>query len=81
MYFPRYIVRRREESLTSKVHSTLSLKPTRTKKIEQLRKNLQNYENAHAETSVFEQKLIKIDDFNEAGEKEVKEGVEKRKMK
>ena len=44
-------------------------------------KNLQNYENTHAETSVFEQKPIKIDDFNEAKEKEVKECVEKRKMK
>ena len=44
-------------------------------------KNPQNYENAHAETSVFEQKSIKTDDFNEAEEKEVKEHVEKRKMK
>ena len=44
-------------------------------------KNPQNYKNAHAETWVFEQKSIKIDDFNEAVEKEVKERVEKRKMK
>ena len=51
------------------------------KKFEQLRKSPQNYGNAHAETSVFEQKLIKIDDFNEAEEKEVKEGVKKRKIK
>ena len=51
------------------------------KEIEQLGKNPQNYKNAHAETSVFEQKPIKIDDFNEAEEKEVKERVEKRKVK
>ena len=44
-------------------------------------KNPQNYEINHAKTCVFEQKPIKTDDFNEAEEKEVKEGVEKRKMK
>ena len=49
--------------------------------IEQLGKNPQNYENANAETSVFEQKTIKIDDFKEAEEKEVREHVEKRKIK
>ena len=51
------------------------------KKIEQLGKNPQNYENNHAETCVFEQKPVKIDDFNKDEEKEVKESVEKRKMK
>ena len=44
-------------------------------------KNPQNYEINHAKTCVFEQKPIKTDDFNEAEEKEVKEGAEKRKMK
>ena len=44
-------------------------------------KKPQNYKNAHAETSVFEQKPIKIDDFNEFEEREVKEHVEKRIMK
>ena len=81
MYFLRYTVPRREEGSTSKAHSTLSLKPTRTKKIEQLGKKTQNYKNAHAENSVFEQKPIKIDDFNELKEREVKERVEKRIMK
>ena len=50
------------------------------KKIEQFGKNPQNYKNAYAETSVFEQKPIKIDDFNEVEEKEAKELAEKRKM-
>ena len=72
MYFLRYIVPRREESSTSNAHFTLSLKPTRTKKLNSWEKNPQNYENAYAETSVFEQEPIKIDDFNEAEEKEVK---------
>ena len=49
------------------------------KKIEQFGKNPQNYKNAYAETSVFEQKPIKIDDFNEAEEKEAKELVKKEK--
>ena len=51
------------------------------KNIEYLRKNPQNYENVCNETSVYEQKLIKIDDFNEIEEKEVKECVEKIKRK
>ena len=59
----------------------MSLKSTRTKKIEQLGKKPQNYKNAYAETSVFEQKTIKIDDFNEFKEREVQERVEKRIMK
>ena len=56
-------------------------KTYKDKKIEQLGKNSQNYKNAHAETSVSEQKPMKIDDFNEAEEKEVKERIEKGKMK
>ena len=49
--------------------------------IESLGKNLQNYENVRNETDAYEKKPIKIDDFNEAEEKEVKECVEKRKIK
>ena len=41
----------------------------------------ENYETIRKETSVFEQKPIKVDDFNEIEEKEVKERVEKRKQK
>ena len=48
--------------------------------IESLGKNPQNHENVRNETDVYEQKPIKIDDFNEAEEKEVKECVEKWKI-
>ena len=44
-------------------------------------KNFQNYESVYNETSAYEQKPIKTDDFNEAEEKEVKERFEKRKIK
>ena len=49
--------------------------------IESLGKNPQNHENVRNETDVYEQKPIKIDDFNEAEEKEIQERVEKRKIK
>lgn len=51
------------------------------KNIESLGKNLQNYEDVRNETCVYEEKPIKIDDFKEAEEKEVKQRVEKRKEK
>ena len=51
------------------------------KKIEQLGKNPQSYESAHNKTCVYEQKPIKINDFNKAEEKEVKECIEKIKIK
>ena len=51
------------------------------KNIEILGKNPNNYEGAHDETHVYVQKPIKIDEFSEAEEKEVKERVEKRKIK
>ena len=51
------------------------------KRMEQLGKNSQNYKNIWNETFVYEQKPIKIDDFNEAEEKDVKERAEKRKRK
>ena len=47
------------------------------KQMEQLGKSPQNYENICNKTFVYEQKPIKIDDFNEAEEKEVKGRVEK----
>ena len=43
--------------------------------------NPQNYESVHNETSVYKQKPIKIDDFNDAEEKENKKHVGKRKIK
>ena len=56
-------------------------KTYKDKKNECLRKNLQNYKNVCDEESVYELKPIKIDDFNEAVEKKVKEHVEKIKIK
>ena len=85
MFFLEFIVQQKREDLTWKVPFTTFLKPTRTKKkkkkVQQLGENPQNYESVHNETSVYEQKPIKIDDFNEAEEKENKEHVEKRKIK
>ena len=49
--------------------------------MESLRKKPQNYEDIHNETCVSQQKPIKIDDFNEGEEKEVKEHVKKIKIK
>ena len=46
-----------------------------------LGKNPQKYEGVCNETSVYQQKPIKTDDFNEAEEKEIKDPVEKRKIK
>ena len=51
------------------------------KDIESLGTNPPNYENVRNEADVYEQKPIKIDDFNEAEEKEIQERVEKRKIK
>ena len=45
-----------------------------------MEKNPQNYE-VFIMKRVYEQKPIKIDDFNEAEEKEVKERFEKREIK
>ena len=50
------------------------------KNIEGLGKNPQNYENAGDETYVYEQKSIKMDDFNETEGKKVKEHIEKRQI-
>ena len=48
------------------------------KNIESLGKNPQNYEKVFCnETDVYEQKPIKIDDFNEAEEKEIREPIER----
>ena len=51
------------------------------KNIDSLGKNPHNYESVCNETSVYEQKPTKIDDFKDAEEKEVKEHVQKRKQK
>ena len=43
--------------------------------------NTQNYKGIRNDVSAYEQKPIKIDYFNETEEKEIKEGIEKRKLK
>ena len=49
--------------------------------MEMLRKKPQNYKKIRIDVSVYEQRPIKIDDFNEAEENKIKEGVEKIKIK
>ena len=49
--------------------------------IQSLEKNPINYETVRKETHVFEQKLMSVDDFNDAEEAEVKEQAIKRKAK
>ena len=44
-------------------------------------KNPANYETIRKETNIYDQKPVNIDDFNEAEEVELKQGVEKRKGK
>ena len=44
-------------------------------------KNPLNYKNVCNETDVYEQKPIKIDDFSEVEEKEIKQCIEKWKNK
>ena len=51
------------------------------KNIEILGKSPNNYEGVRDETHVYEQKPIKIDEFNEVEEKGLREHVEKRKIK
>ena len=46
-----------------------------------IEKNPNNYENIRKETNTYEQKAINIDDFNDSEEAEVKEWVNKRKLK
>ena len=46
-----------------------------------LEKNPQNYEVERQTSFEHEQKLVKIDDFNDEEEKIIKERVEKRKKK
>ena len=49
--------------------------------IESLGQNPQNYENVPDETNLYEQKPIKVNNFNEDEEKELKGRIEKRKTK
>ena len=44
-------------------------------------KNPNNYESMRKKTNIYEQKPINIDEFNDLGEADLKERVEKRKKK
>ena len=79
----KFTVQSKGEASISRAISTLFLKPANIRKKMEASpgKNPHNYEEIRDETCVCEQKLIKIDDFNEDEEKEVKERVEKRKQK
>ena len=44
-------------------------------------KNPQNYEGVPNEISLYKQKPVKIDDFNDTEEKEIKKQIEKIKVK
>ena len=46
-----------------------------------LGKNSENYEAIRNETTIYEQKPVSIDDFNEEEEEDVKGRVKKRKQK
>ena len=82
MFFQRFTAQPEGEVSSSRALFILCSKPTRAKKnIESLGKNPQNYENNRNETDVYKQKPLKIGDFNEAEKKEIKEHVEKRKIK
>ena len=71
---------RRGFNLNSTFHITFKTYKDK-KNIEFLGKNLQNYKNVPDEKNVYKQKAIKINHFNEDEEKEVKEQVERLKMK
>ena len=49
--------------------------------MEMLRKKPQNYKKIRIDVSVYEQRPIKKDEYNEDEENKKKEGVEKRKIK
>ena len=49
------------------------------KNIESLGKDPEKYENVRNETDVYEQKPIRIDDFNKAEEKELKSTLKNKK--
>ena len=67
--------------LKSNFHIILKTYKDKKKLEASVAKNPKNYEKIRNKTYVYEQKPIKVDDFNEIEEKEVKEWVEKRKQR
>ena len=72
---------RRSFDLKSNFHIIFKMYKDQKKLEISLAKNLENYETIRNETSVFKQKPIKIDNFKEIEEKEIKVWVEKQKQK
>ena len=72
---------RRGFDLKSNFHIIFKMYKDQKKLEISLAKNLENYETIRNETSVFKQKPIKIDNFKEIEEKEIKVWVEKQKQK
>ena len=83
IFFQRSIALWSGEDLIIKVHFISCLKHIRTKKkkMGMLGKSPQIHKGIRNEVSVYEQKSIKINVFNEAEEKEIKECVKKGKIK
>ena len=75
-----YSTERREFDLKSSFHIMFKTYK-RKKKMNLLGKSPKNYEEISNDVLVYEQKPIKIDNFNEAEQKEIKEHIEKRKLK
>ena len=83
MFFlkPIFLTERRGFDLKSNFHIIFKVYKAKIKLEASLGKNPHNYEEIRNETCAYEQKPVKIDDFNEVEEKEVKERIEKRKQK
>ena len=69
IFFLGFTVQPNKVVLILKFHYTYFLKNINIKKIEATPKNPQNYEGARNEISLYKQKPVKIDDFNDAEEK------------
>ena len=74
-------VQLKDAVLTWKARFSWCLKPTKTKKIEHAGKKPSKLRGWETNSFEHEQKLVKIDDFNDEEEKIIKERVEKRKKK
>ena len=75
-----YSTERREFDLKSSFHIMFKTYK-RKKKMKLLGKSPKNYEEISNDVLVYKQKPVKIDDFNEGEQKEIKDRVEKRKLK
>ena len=75
-----YSTERRDFDLKSSFHIMFKTYKCK-KKMKLLGKSPKNYEEISNDVLVYKQKPVKIDDFNEGEQKEIKDRVEKRKLK